>query len=74
MAGRVIWVAAVVSDVRWPPTVSIHPSYDDAVAFVRAGWDPEDVWAALDGDALVERLLVECDTSVTIEPCEAAWL
>lgn len=50
------WVLAVTPEDEQEPSMSIHQTYDEAIYWLRSGWDSDGDYADVDDDELLERL------------------
>lgn len=51
-----VWTLATVTDDDPMPNVTLHASYERALAWLRSGWDVDGHFDALDGDGLIDEL------------------
>lgn len=69
-----VWVLAVSTECGEPASVSIHPSFEAAIDWLRSGWDPDEYLKHLDGEQLIRAMATDWDTLVALEPCVPDWV
>lgn len=64
----VIWTLSTVTDNDPHPSVTLHGSYESAVAWLRSGWDIEGEFTHLDDEDLIRALAEAATVRASIDP------